>query len=85
MSATDVKASAILRTPAEHYVQAERLLAEADTLPDHDSPAAARAYELLTATAQVHATLATVNLDVLWPRRSLDSTADRTEDEEDER
>lgn len=59
-------------TPAEHYAEAERLLAEADKLPDQNSPAAARAYELLTATAQVHATLATINPDVLWPMRTSD-------------
>lgn len=50
-------------TPAEHYAEAERLMAEAlqimaDTRRGRDAAAAFEAVKFTTAMAQVHATLA---------------------------
>lgn len=50
-------------TPAEHYAEAERLMREANY---RDGADLAR-FKL--AEAQVHATLATIHPDVLWPLR----------------
>lgn len=60
-------------TPAEHYAEAERLIGYAANLP-----AGADHGEVLAA-AQVHATLATIDPDVLWPQQSVsvDETAER--------
>lgn len=73
-------------TPAEHYAEAERILAEVNehaekmdtqlmAIVDPESPStmeavriAAKMTELGLAEAQVHATLATIDKNVLWPK-----------------
>lgn len=49
-------------TPAEHYVEAQRLLREADLVAPEDPPHA----RTMVAAAQVHATLATVAQDTAY-------------------
>lgn len=64
---------AIAMTPGEHYVRAEALLEElAEDLDDLENAGATwgfAAINALIAIAQVHATLATVDLNRIWPMR----------------
>lgn len=55
-------------TPAEHYAEAEIWIDKLDNL-DASDPASLGAYRTFLQRAQVHATLATVNPNVLWPLR----------------
>jgi len=94
----DVTDAARQLTPAEHYAEAERLLAVAvlvmstpnqRLLDDHaveTTPTFQRmeARDRCVREAQVHATLATVNPDVLWPKYVVTAQpADDTEDSTD--
>lgn len=67
-------------TPADHYAEADRLLAEAHhavrrSLDQREESIDAALYadeaERLTRFAQVHATLATVDPNRVWPLRQV--------------
>jgi hypothetical protein len=66
-------------TPAEHYTEAERWLRTADNLvlnteAGPKSEAANASFDAFVSRAQVHATLATVDPDALWPLREASET-----------
>lgn len=63
-------------SPAEHYAEAERLA----KLALGDFPANPIAAEVV-ALAQVHATLATTDADVLWPLRGVAAGPQATPDQ----